>query len=243
MLWAWNAGLKRPTMDIDMLGVKENEIENLIRQIREICTISVEDDGLEFDIESIKGEVIVEDADTQGVRILFDMSLDKTSIHMQIDIGYGDVIYPGTQKKKLPSILGFSQPILTCYSMESVIAEKFRAIIWFGEANSRMKDFYDIWLLSKQFDFDGMKLSEAVHRTLKNRKTELPNPIIAFSDEFGRIKAREWTAFKGKLKLIEAPSDFMEVIRFIAGFLKPILSSIKSGSSCNEKWKEPGFWR
>jgi predicted nucleotidyltransferase component of viral defense system len=243
LLWVWNSPTKRPTMDIDVLGMTNNEVADIIQQVREICAIPSEDDGIEFDLESIRGESIVEDADYKGVRILFTGSLDKAVIHMQIDVGFGDVIYPGTQIRALPSVLDFSPPLLTCYSMESVIAEKFRAIIWLGEANSRMKDFYDIWLLSKQFDFDGMKLSEAVYRTLKNRKTELPNPIIAFSDEFIQVKAGQWATYRNKWNLKEAPLYFSEIIKSIDDFLRPIVTSLKSGFNYHGTWKASGPWR
>lgn len=173
MLRVWDAPFFRPTMDIDMLGRNTgNEIEKIIEQIREICQVSVEpEDGLNFYTNNISGVRITEDADYEGVRIRFVTLLETARIPMQIDIGFGDVVVPGPQESIIPTILDFPPPHLLGYSLESAISEKFEAMVKLGELNSRMKDFYDIWLLSRRFDFKGDQLKK---RYLKHSKIAEP---------------------------------------------------------------------
>ncbi|MBW2593251.1 MAG: nucleotidyl transferase AbiEii/AbiGii toxin family protein [Deltaproteobacteria bacterium] len=161
MLRVWRSPELRPTMDIDMLGVTSNEKVDIVAQIQDILTVDVETDGLAFDPDSIQAERITEDADYEGIRIRFLGELGTARINMQIDIGFGDVVYPEPEESDFPTMLNSPVPRLLCYSRESSIAEKFEAMVKLGMLNSRMKDFYDIWLLSRQFDFDGAKLAAA----------------------------------------------------------------------------------
>lgn len=200
MLRAWNSPEFRPTMDIDMLGRTENDEANIISQIREVIAVEVEADGLSFDPESIQSERITEDADYEGIRIRFRGALGTARINMQIDIGFGDIVYPRPERAELPCMLDAPAPSLLCYSRESAIAEKFEAMVTLGELNSRMKDFYDIWLLSRQFSFEHDKLAEAVKLTFKQRGTELSEPIDAFSEAFIASRQPLWTAFRRRLK-------------------------------------------
>lgn len=154
-------------MDIDMLGRTANEEGNIKSQIRDVLAVEVPPDGLLVDHKSIQSERITEDADYHGIRIRFRGALGTARINMLIDIGFGDIVYPGPEKAELPCMLDAPAPSLLCYSRESAIAEKFEAMIKLGELNSRMKDFYDIWLLSRQFSFESTKLAEAVKLTFK----------------------------------------------------------------------------
>lgn len=184
MLRAWKSPEFRPTMDIDMLGKTGNEEENITAQIRDMLAVEIEPDGLTFDSDSIQTERITEDADYEGIRVRFRGALGTARISMQIDIGFGDIVYPGPEKAELPCMLDSPAPSLLCYSRESAIAEKFEAMVKLGQLNSRMKDFYDIWLLSRQFEFELSSLAEAVRLTFKQRGTELSEPIDTFSDDF-----------------------------------------------------------
>lgn len=184
MLRAWNSPEFRPTMDIDMLGKTANEDENITSLIRNILAVDVVPDGLAFDSESIQTERITETANYEGIRVRFKGTLATARINMQIDIGFGDIVYPEPVIAELPCMLDFPAPTLLCYSRESAIAEKFEAMIKLGKLNSRMKDFYDIWLLSRQFQFELSSLGEAVRQTFEQRGTKLSEPIEAFSKEF-----------------------------------------------------------
>lgn len=194
MLQAWRSPETRPTMDIDMLGKTSNDVESICRQIADVLAVEVED-GLLFDPSTIRGEVIKENADYEGVRVRFVGTLDGARMPMQIDVGFGDVVHPEARITELPALLDLPAPRLLCYSRESAIAEKLEAMIKLGELNSRMKDFHDIWLLSRQFQFEGAELAEAIRLTLENRGTELPEVITAFGEEFCTEKAGQWRAF------------------------------------------------
>ena len=160
MLQVWRSPDIRPTMDIDLLGRTSNAEDDLMAQLRDILAVDVEPDGLAFDADSIRTERITEGANYEGIRIRFPGTLATARIHMQIDAGFGDVVYPAPEAADLPTMLDFPAPRLLCYSRESVIAEKLEATVKLGMLNSRMKDFYDIWLLSRQFDFNGPDLAQ-----------------------------------------------------------------------------------
>ncbi|HPC92577.1 MAG TPA: nucleotidyl transferase AbiEii/AbiGii toxin family protein, partial [Myxococcota bacterium] len=127
MLRVWRSPEFRSTMDIDMLGRTSNEEASIVAQIREIIAVDVEPDGLTFEPESIQSERITEDADYKGVRVRFRGRLDSTRVNVQVDLGFGDIIYPGPEELDLPTMLDSPVPRLLCYSRESAIAEKFEA--------------------------------------------------------------------------------------------------------------------
>ena len=212
MLRIWDSPEIRPTMDIDMLGITDNKESEIINQVRDILAVDVEADGLFFDPDSIKSERITEDADYEGIRIRFHGSLEKAIIHMQIDIGFGDAVHPGPEMHELPTLLDFPAPRLKCYSRESAIAEKFEAMVKLGILNSRMKDFYDIWLLARLFDFDGAILTEAIRQTFERRGTQLSSEIEAFSDSFIDSKQGQWTAFWKRLNQKHVPKKFRDIV-------------------------------
>ena len=242
MLRAWRSPEFRPTMDIDMLGKTSNEESRIITQIQDILTTVVETDGLAFDPSSIQSERITEDADYKGIRIRFRGELDSARINMQIDIGFGDIIYPGPEELNLPTILNSPAPKLLCYSRESAIAEKFEAMVKLGVLNSRMKDFYDIWLLSRQFDFDSPKLTKAIELTFEQRGTTLPSEIEAFTDTFADAKQTQWTAFRKRLQHDHLPAAFQEITSAVERFLSPITTTLSSNKSKPANWTAPGPW-
>ena len=243
MLQAWQSPIFRPTMDIDMLGKTNSNEATIKTQIREIITIDIEPDGLTFNPETIQSERITRDIDYEGLRIIFQGKLGTASFKIQIDIGFGDVVFPRPEKLYLPTMLDFPPVNILCYSRESTIAEKFEAMLKLHELNSRMKDFYDIWLLSRQFDFEGKKLSEAISKTLKNRGTDLPEEITAFSETFTEIKQVQWLTFRKKLKQEYVPVEFAEVISKIKDFLTPIINALHSGNTMRRYWTAKGFWK
>lgn len=238
MLRAWNSPEFRSTMDIDMLGKTGNEQTNIIVQICDILAVEVEPDGLVFDSESIRTERITEDADYEGIRVRFSGFLGTARISMQMDIGFGDIIYPEPEKAELPCMLDFPAPSLLCYSRESAIAEKFEAMVKLGHLNSRMKDFYDIWLLSRQFRFELSKLAEAVKLTFKQRGTELNYPIEAFSSDFISSRVSMWAVFQKRLKQDHVPASFQDIVTEVESFLAPVIK----GDSEEKEWTPAGSW-
>ncbi len=245
MLRAWNSPEFRPTMDIDMLGKTGNEEGNITSQIRDILAVEVEPDGLAFDSESIQTERITEDADYEGIRVRFRGALDTARINIQIDIGFGDIVYPGPEKAEIPCMLDSPAPSLLCYSRESAIAEKFEAMIKLGMLNSRMKDFFDIWLLSHQFDFDGSSLQTAIRKTFEKRGTTISSAPIVFLPEFSAepTKHSQWRAFIRKNRLLETPEDFQKTVDHIASFLGPIVDHLTDNKTFLSLWKASGPWR
>jgi hypothetical protein len=143
----------------------------------------------------------------------------------------------------LPSILELAAPRLLCYSRESTIAEKFEAIPKLRELNSRMKYFYDIWLLSRQFGFDGETLAEAIRLTLEQRETELPDKTVAFSQEFIMAKKIQWNAFRKKLEQDHVPTEFEDIIMKVKEFIDPIATSLISRKPPPLKWPASGPWK
>lgn len=241
MLRVWQSPQFRPTMDIDMLGKTSNEIEDVCTQIVDIISVEAAD-GLKFDPATIRGERIKEDADYEGVRVRFTGTLDNARVTMQIDVGFGDIIHPEPMEAVLPTILDSPAPRLFCYSRESAIAEKFEAMVKLRELNSRMKDFYDIWLLSRQFEFDGAELAEAIRLTLENRCTEIPNVITAFTSKFIKSKNKQWSAFHKRLGQEHLPTDFTEVVLRIESFLQPIASALSTGVHFSQRWSISEHW-
>lgn len=242
MLRVWRSPEHRPTMDIDMLGIANNEEADIVLQIRDILAANVVADGLAFDTDSIQAERIVEDADYGGIRIRFLATLGSAKIHMRIDIGFGDVVYPDPEESDLPTLLDFPPPRLLCYSRESSISEKFEAMVKLGALNSRKKDFYDIWLLSRQFDFDGVKLTEAIRLTFERRGTKLPLEIEAFAEPFIKEKRTQWKAFCKRLQQDHVPSSFGEIVISVDRFLSPIVSALSTNKPSPLKWIAPGQW-
>ncbi len=243
MLRAWQVVDFRPTMDIDMLGITSNEEVKIVAQIRDILSLEIKADGLDFDLSSIESERITEDADYQGIRLKFKVKLGSAIIHMQIDIGFGDIIYPKAVEVNFPSLLDLPAPRLLCYSLESAIAEKFQAMVKRGVLNSRIKDFYDIWLLSRQFDFEGQKLTEAIRLTFETRSTEIQDEIVAFSKEFIELKQGQWVIFRNRLQQEHLPILFSELVLAIELFINPIILALTLNASIPEKWNAPGPWR
>jgi len=244
MLTVWEAPLTRPTMDIDFLGRIENSVETLVKVTREICQREVEPDGVVFDVTDIHAERIAEDADYEGIRIRFRGSLDTARFVIQLDVGFGDIIVPAPESMDYPTILDLPAPHLRGYSRESTIAEKFEAMVKLGILNSRMKDFFDIWLMSRQFDFDGTILVEAIAKTFSTRGTKIPAEPLALTDVFAKdaTKATQWRGFVRRNRLSEAPKDLTEVIVSIGAFLKPISGSLAAGHVFKSIWKASGPW-
>ena len=242
MLRAWRSPEFRSTMDIDMLGRTSNEVAGIVVQIQDILAIEVIPDGLIFDPDSIQAKSITEDADYQGIRIRFRGTLDSARVNIQVDIGFGDIVFPEPEESDLPTMLDLPAPRLLCYSRESTIAEKFEAMVKLRELNSRMKDFYDIWLLSRQFDFEGDKLAEAIRLTFDHRGTTLPGEIVAFTKEFIDLKQPQWKAFIKKLNQDYLPASFAEVVAAVNAFIGPIVAALSYGTTVPAMWTAPGPW-
>ena len=225
----WQIPERRATLDIDFLAHFDNQVTSIEKVIRDVCEIPIVSDGLIFNPENVKGQKIKEDADYEGVRIKLVGFLERARIPMQIDIGFGDIIYPKSETIDYPVILDLPKPRLKGYPVESVVSEKFEAMVKLGLLNSRMKDFYDIWLMMRQFDFNNSKLAEAVRRTFEHRKTSLPQNKPLFAAEIYDEKSDRqtlWKAFLKKGDIKHAPESLATVARKIEEFLNKAINSI-----------------
>jgi len=194
----------RPTRDIDLLGFGMAEIPHLINVFEDLCAIEVED-GINFDAASINAEEIRKDANYSGTRLTVLGIIDGAKCTVQVDVGYGDAVTPAPEMATYPVMLeDMPAPELRVYPQYTVIAEKFEAIVSLGMANSRMKDYFDLWVLLRNADLEPSILEQAVQATLARRGTVMPSGIpVGLSDQFASEKSRValWDAFVGRNKL------------------------------------------
>ncbi|RLD12704.1 nucleotidyl transferase AbiEii/AbiGii toxin family protein [candidate division KSB1 bacterium] len=217
----------RPTVDIDMLGVAiSNNPEHLSTIIKEIAELEL-DDGVRFNTDAMTVNVIKEDAEYEGLRFTFGAHLGKIKSRMQLDIGFGDMVPMAFIKSVLPTMLtDFSAPELLLYPLESVIAEKFQAIVYLGLATSRMKDFYDILFLAENNAFTLTKLKMAMDATFTRRETDIEGRFFIYEQEYISEKEMVWKPFLKKIGSDESV-DFSQVIERIQEFLEPVITAKK----------------
>jgi predicted nucleotidyltransferase component of viral defense system len=241
----WTDQVYRPTRDVDLLGKGDNSESHVKQAFRELCVQQVEDDGLVFDADSVTAERIKEDQDYEGVRIHCRVRLENAAITLQIDVGFGDAVTPRAARIQYPTILGFPAPEILAYPPQTVIAEKFHAMVALGIANSRMKDFFDLWVMGRTFEFAGPPLSRAIQATFRRRKTAVPaTPPLALTDAFATDtqKAKQWTAFIKKGKLNPSGFTLPEVCAFLNQFLMPASTATSAGDSFDNHWPAGGPW-
>lgn len=242
LMTAWRAPLARSTMDIDLLGRTSNELEHNRDLISQVCEAKSEPDGIDFDTKSLKVARIKEDADYEGVRVRFHATLARARISMQIDIGFGDVVTPNAIQIEYPTLLDFPAPLLRAYPKETVVAEKLEALTTLGTLNSRMKDYYDLWALSRLYKFDGTVLIQAVSATFARRGTTIEPDPAGLGDHFIEEKAGQWTAFVRRTRLDTIPATFREVVFTVKDFAHPLLSAAVRGETFSAVWQPGRTW-
>ena len=242
----WTGQPHRSTRDLDLLGYGTPEPEAIRLVFTELCRIDVQPDGLFFDPASISVREIRETQRYGGQRVQMMATLDTARISLQVDIGFGDAVTPSTTAIVYPSLLDFPSPHLHAYPRETVVAEKLETMVALGELNSRMKDFYDLWTLSRLFAFDGVFLSQAISATFHRRQNRLPDGIpIALTPEFGRHrdKITQWEAFLRKNRLNEGTTLLSHIIAALETFLLPPLLGLAGGRQFEKSWSPGGPWR
>lgn len=244
LLQLWIAETYRPTRDLDLLGRGISNVS--YRKIfSEVCSQKVEDDGLTFLPDTIRVERIRDDETYEGVRVRLEARLGNVRVPLQIDVGLGDAIVPASEELRYPTLLRFPAPKLHAYSKESVVAEKFEAMVKLGIANSRMKDFYDLWVLAQRFEFESATLAAAIRATFKTRRTTLPRSSpLALQPDFYELptKQTQWRAFLRKSGL-KAESSLKEIIELIGEFVMPTVDSLLKEDAKNNVWQPGGPWR
>jgi predicted nucleotidyltransferase component of viral defense system len=224
---AWGIDFSRSTRDIDLRGFVVGDVETMCSIVQDICLTPVVADGMDYDPTSVTGEIIREGARYQGVRVRFIGALGKARASMQIDVGVADTITPPARRVIYPTLLDMPAPELQSYPPETVVAEKLEAMVVLGEINSRMKDFYDVWLIAQHFEFEASLLQQAIRATFRQRRTDLPAELpVALTDSFAVQKQHLWRAFVTHNELgIIAPPNFRTVVEELRTFVMPLLGA------------------
>lgn len=221
LLTSWFTDPHRATRDLDLLGFGDPNPNAIVTTFNQVLAAKVQD-GVDFDLDTMRVGPIRDALEYGGLRLRTTASIGGARIAIAIDIAFGDVLEPDAEIIDYPCILDFPAPRLRAYARETVIAEKFQTMTALGRANSRMKDFYDIWLLSESFSFDDDRLARAIAATFKRRETEIPAELPdaltpAFADD--AQKQNQWNAFLENTAL--RPGSLAEVIANIAQFIMP----------------------
>jgi hypothetical protein len=240
---AWTDQTHRPTRDLDLLGSGSDSVKALTETFQQITQVEVEPDGLVFNPESITITEIREGLDYPGKRVKLLAGLGNTQMNLQIDIGFGDVVTPEIKEIVYPTLLDMPAPHIKVYPCETVVAEKLQAIVAFDMIISRMKDFYDLWVISKQFSFNGAILAEAIKATFTRRKTAIPDGIPnALSNDFVSAKLTQWKAFLNRTGLKNTTVELSHVVNELREFLLPPLRSLANQEAFNKSWISGGPW-
>lgn len=223
LMTTWFDDPHRPTRDIDLLGFGDPQPEAMLEVFREVCSIQ-ENDGVEFDVEKLEVTANREDLAYGGLRLqtYAVFSGSRARARIVIDIGFGDSVEPGVEELDLPVLLDQPQPHLRVYARETVVAEKFQAMVMIGQANSRLKDYYDLWLLARSYEFDTDRLADAVAATFARRSTPIPIEIPdGLKPEFynERAKTAQWRAFIEDVAV--DPGSLADVAAVLTDFLMP----------------------
>lgn len=214
----------RPTRDIDLLGFGLAELPHVVGVFEDLCRLKVSD-GMDYKTESIQADEIRKQANYAGIRVSLLALLGNSRISIQVDIGYGDAVTPAPEEAVYPVLLDdLPAPKLRVYPMYTVVAEKFETLVSLGIANTRMKDYFDLWVLRQQGKFDNELLRTAIAETFLRRGKPLPKGVpVGLSDEFsGDVqKQRQWLVFLKKNQL--APLDLGVLIVGLRAWLMPLI--------------------
>jgi len=244
-MMTWPTRILRTTRDLDFRAYIRSDQDEVSRIIREICTVDIEPDAIRFDVDSVKTEIIIERAKYPGVRVYLIGYIEAVKIPLQIDLGFTDEINPPPMVVNFPTILDFPYPVVYAYQPETVLSEKVEAIYYLGDLNTRMNDFYDIWVISNEFQIDGSSLLEAVSTTFKTRGTRFEVKLSTlFSEEFIDSKSDLWKAFLAGIgKEENASTNFESILVRIVEFIQPIMDVLTNDSKLDKKWDpKKGWW-
>ena len=240
----WAGKPHRATRDLDLLGFGDSGVDHMREVFAEVLALEVPDDGVRFDQQSIAVDLIREAQEYGGVRIEFVARIANARMRIQIDVGFGDAITPEATIVEFPPLLDFPAPHLRAYPRETVVAEKLEALVHLGMANSRMKDFYDLAILARDFDFDGPLLLQAIRATFERRKTPIPTATpVALTAAFAEDSTKEsqWTGFVRKSGVRDA-ANLAETIAAVRAFVEAPLTAAAEATSTLGKWRSGERW-
>jgi len=245
MLAAGDLPVSRPTRDIDLLADPGVGRAGVRPAVGAICAVAAPDDGLVFDPGSVRLSQMTDEDDHEGVRARFRGRLGTTSLAMQVDVGFGDVVTPGPVELDYPALLDLPAPRLRAVNRETAVAEKFETMVRLGERDGRLQDFCDLWLLARHGAFDGRALGEAAAATFGRRGTALagepPRLTAAFAGEPERQAA--WNAYLRRLRLVGECGGLDEVAQLLRSFLGPLAGALAAGRPHDAHWPAGGPWQ
>lgn len=241
----WAPTPYRATGDLDLLGYGDAGLAAIADAFRDICAVDVPDDGVTIQPDTLRAEIARPDADYSGVRLTMQAMIAGARLPIQVDIGFGDVVTPGVQEVEYPSLLDMPSARLRAYPPETVVAEKFQALVALGLLNTRVKDFFDLWAIGATFSFDGALLSEALRATFMRRATPMPGELpialtAAFAEDAG--KQAQWRAFLRRTTIALAPEPLPDLLRAVSEFVMPPAAALAAGEPFALHWKPGGPW-
>lgn len=240
----WTGKPHRATRDLDLLGLGDPGVEHVRDAFAEVLALRSADDGVRFDLDTLVAELIREEQIYGGVRVEVVARISSAQLRLQVDIGFGDAITPEAGIVEFPTLLDFPAPRLRSYPRETVVAEKLEAMTKLGLANSRMKDFYDIAVLARDFEFDGPLLTKAIRATFERRRTPLPTTLpTALTDAFAQDagKQSQWAGFVRKSAARDA-GTLAETIAVLRTFLEAPMAAASGRGEAPRKWRVKGRW-
>jgi hypothetical protein len=246
LLRAWLGADTRPTRDIDLLASPDLDAAKLRALLEGIVEVEVEEDGIELLPGTLSVRPIRAESPLNGLRAKLDARLGNVRLRYQIDVGLGDDVFPPAEEIVPGGMLDFPMASLRAYTPPTTIAEKLEALVVLGEANSRLKDYYDLVMLPRTLGFDGATLVEAVDRTFARRATTIPGGRLdGLSDAYARapINRSRWRAFLDKGGLTTVGTDLEQVVVEIRRFLEPVLAALREHHSFDARWPPGGPWR
>lgn len=240
----WPEHVFRPTGDLDLLGKGDPDPVTITELFARICEVESPNDGITFDSATLKVEPVRETDKYQGAQVTLKGELAGAVIHVQVDIGFGDHVYPPPTRQTFPSLLpDMPAANILMYPPETVLAEKFEALIRFGEANGRVKDFHDLWVTTRTFPFDLPSLVEAVGGTLRRRETAIPDEMpVGLTEDFARIVEERglWSGFLRRNPPNFQPPPFADLQAELRRFFGPIIASLAVPEGAKGRWDPDG---
>ena len=245
LLRVWSEQPYRATRDLDLLRRGDASFDAIRNDIRTVCATSVEPDAVEYDAGAVKVEAIREDDEYAGARATLPARCGSARLSLQIDMGVGDAVWPPPTLCAYPALLEFSAPQVLAYPREAVVAEKLEAMVVLGDRNSRIKDFFDLYYLGKESEFDRRRLTESVRRTFARRLTSIPEgePVgltAAYWENPSRPAQIAAFARRAGLRLPQHPNEVFRA--FLVSFLSPVLADVRNGKQNEGIWRPGGPW-
>ena len=246
LMLVWLGEMVRPTRDADLLGFGELSDETLVKIFRDLCVMKVEPDAMTYLRDSIRVAAIRDEDAYGGRRVTLNAHLGAARLRIQVDVGIGDAVSPQPEWLDYPSLLDLPRPRLRAYRPETAIAEKVHAMVMLGTKNSRMRDFFDVYVLTQFQPFSGALLSNALRATFERRRTEIPGKLpLAFTPEFSgmREKQAQWRGFLRKNSLSSAPPELADVTDRLAQFFEPVIKACRIDEPLDKAWTPGGPWK